>query len=100
MIVDVYEGTNPIHINIRGVRQGDTIFPKKYLRLSWKIFSKLFDWENMGININGERLNNLCFADDVVLVAENVDDLKTMLLDLVNAAQKYGLHINSTKTNI
>ena len=37
-----------------------------------------------GININGVRLNNLRFADDILLFAESEEKLKDMLADLNN----------------
>lgn len=32
-----------------------------------KMFKNL-NWEEIGVNIDGERLNNLRFADDLILI--------------------------------
>ena len=48
----------------------------------------------------GDRLTDLRFADDVVLVAQNQTDLTKMLNDLSSRFHKYGLRINFAKTKI
>ena len=46
------------------------------------VFRKLI-WDNRwGLRINGKRLSNLRFADDIVLVASSARALHQMLLDL------------------
>ena len=45
-------------------------------------------------------VNNLRFADDIVLLAGSMDDLKTMLQELNSAAKSYGLQMNAAKTKI
>ncbi|KAL0840406.1 hypothetical protein ABMA28_015663 [Loxostege sticticalis] len=64
-----------------GVRQGDTISPKLFTAALENVFRKL-DWSDKGISIDGERLNNLRFADDIVLISDNVDDMLVMLEEL------------------
>ena len=48
----------------RGVRQGDTLSPNMFNSGLEQAFKSL-DWQDKGININGERLNHLRFADDI-----------------------------------
>uniref|UniRef100_A0A914UKQ6 Reverse transcriptase domain-containing protein n=1 Tax=Plectus sambesii TaxID=2011161 RepID=A0A914UKQ6_9BILA len=70
----------PLHIPIaRGVKQGDTISPKLF-NASFEIFRKL-NWSS-GININGERLNHLRFADDIVIMREMIEEVEEMLREL------------------
>ena len=45
-------------------------------------------------------VNNLRFADDIVLLAGSMDDLRTMLQELNSAAKSYGLQMNAAKTKI
>ncbi|RVE40503.1 hypothetical protein evm_014848 [Chilo suppressalis] len=92
------QSSNPIQLK-RGVRQGDVISPKLFTAALEDIF-KLLDWKGRGININGEYLSHLRFADDVVLMAETLEDLNTMLEDLSSASQKVGLKMNMEKTKI
>ncbi|CAH2209480.1 jg25743 [Pararge aegeria aegeria] len=69
--------TRPIQLQ-RGVRQGDVISPKLFTAALEDVF-KLLDWNGLGININGEYITQLRFAHYVVIMAETLGDLKTML---------------------
>ena len=53
-----------------------------------------------GININGVRLSNLRFADDIVPFGENEEKLKDMLEDLNNEGKRDGMKLNIKKTKI
>ena len=53
-----------------------------------------------GIRIDGSHLNNLRFADDIVLISSDVSELGEMLEQLNNAAKKVGLRMNLSKTKI
>ena len=92
------ETTRPIQLQ-RGVRQGDVISPKLFTAALEDVF-KLLDWNGLGININGEYLTQLRFADDVVIMAESLDDLNNMLNDLSRVSQQVGLKMNMSKTKI
>lgn len=94
--VKLHQNTNEIKIG-RGIRQGDTISPKLFNTALEEIFKRL-QWQDKGILINGKRLNNLRFADDVVIIAENPTDLQQMLRELNVKAGKAGLKINLNKT--
>ncbi|CAK1580164.1 unnamed protein product [Parnassius mnemosyne] len=61
---------------------------------------KLLDWKGYGININGEYITHLRFADDIVPMAESLEDLSTMLNDLNSVSQRIGLKMNMDKTKI
>ena len=39
-----------------------------------EVFKNL-DWEKSRTRINGEYLNNLLFADDIVLMNESIDEI-------------------------
>ena len=94
--IHLHKDSDEFPIN-RGVRQGDTISPKLFNAALEGIFRKI-SWENEGININGERLNHLRFADDIILIAEDGHKLEEMLNDLSTASNKVGLKINMRKT--
>ena len=53
-----------------------------------------------GIKLNGFRLTNLRFADDVVLFALNAPDLQTMIQNLNTCSKKAGLEMNMNKTHV
>lgn len=63
-------------------------------------FLKTLDWSERGLNINGARLSHLRFADDLILLAEDVEDLQTMVVELHEASLKVGLGTNMSKTKI
>lgn len=96
--VRLHEKTNKFKLE-RGVRQGDTISPKLFTLALENIFKKL-DWSNMGININGKFLNHLRFADDIVLIAPNMEQLEIMLTQLDAISSEIGLKMNLSKTKI
>lgn len=83
----------------RGVRQGDVISPKLFTTLLEYMFKRI-KIENYGININGEKLSHLRFADDLVLVADGFGKAKDMLMELESASRKVGLNINISKTKL
>jgi len=96
--VKLHENTSKFKVG-RGARQGDTISPKLFTTTLESVFKKL-DWSEMGININGKYLNHLRFADDIVLMAVDLDQAEVMLRQLNEEANKIGLKMNLTKTKI
>lgn len=83
----------------RGVQQGDTISPKLFTLALEDVFKDV-SWEQKGINNNGSRLSHLRFADDIVLISSDIDELEVMLQELKEAFQKVDLKINLQKTKI
>ena len=89
--VQLHKESKPINIK-QGVRQGDTISPKLFTSCLEDIFRSL-NWEKRGININGEYLNHLTFADDIV-ISETKEQLQGMLQELATESVKRGLGLN------
>jgi len=83
---------------MKGVRQGDTLSPVMCTSAMEEIFRRVNI--EVGININGERLNNLRFADDIILFAETEGELKNLLEDLNREGKKDGMKLNKKKTKI
>ena len=83
----------------RGVRQGDTSSPKLFIACLGKVFRKL-RWEKKGIKIDGEYLSHLRFADDIIIFANNIVELKEMLHDFNQASLEVGLSMNLKKTKV
>ena len=52
-----------------------------------------------GIKIAGRNINNLLYADDTTLVAEN-EKLKSLLMKVKAENEKVGLKLNIKKTKI
>ena len=53
-----------------------------------------------GIKIARRNINNLRYADDTTLMAENEEELKSLLMKVKEESEKVGLKLNSQKTNI
>jgi hypothetical protein len=92
------QDSKPIQLR-RGVRQGDVISPKLFTAALEDMF-KLLDWRGFGININGEYMTHLRFADDIVVMSETLEDLSTMLDDLNRVSQQVGLKMNMDNKKI
>lgn len=61
---------------------------------------KQIEWNELGININGENLNHLRFADDIVLISDCVNKAQEMLQKLNATSEQMGLKINISKTQV
>ena len=53
-----------------------------------------------GINISGRNINNLRCADDITLMAESEEELKSFLMKVKKESEKVGLKLNIQKTKI
>ena len=80
----------------RGVRQGDPMSPKLFTAVIEEIFKKA-DLDK-GINIGGERLQNLRFANDIALVTKTTKKMGEHLNKLNTESKKCGLKIHKGKT--
>ena len=53
-----------------------------------------------GIKIAGRNINNLRYADDSTLMAENEEEFKSLLMKVKEESEKVGLKLNIQKTKI
>ena len=53
-----------------------------------------------GIEIAGENINNLSYADDTTLMAESEEEQKSLLMKVKEESAKVGLKLNIQKTKI
>ena len=53
-----------------------------------------------GIKIAGRNINNLRYGDDTILMAENEEELKSLLMKVKEESEKVGLKLNIQKTKI
>ena len=81
------------------VRQGDIISPELFNAALEEILRNI-SWESKGINIDGESINHLRLADDIILIAEDSHKVEEMLNDLSTESNKVGLAINIKKTQV
>ena len=53
-----------------------------------------------GIKIAGRNINNLRYADDITLMAEREEELKSLLMKVKEKSEKVGLKLNIQNTKI
>ena len=53
-----------------------------------------------GIKTARRNINNPRYADDIILMAENEEELKILLMKVKEESEKVGLKLNIQKTNI
>ena len=58
------------------------------------------DEAQAGIKIAGRNINNLRYADDITLMAESEEELKSLLMKVKEQSEKVSLKVNIQKTKI
>ena len=58
------------------------------------------DEAQTGIKIAGRNINNLRYTDDTTLMAENEEELRSLLMKVKEENEKVGLKLNIQKTKI
>ena len=80
----------------KGVRQGCVLSPSLFNLYTEKIFREVEEMN--GVIIGGVNINNLRYADDTVLLAENNTDLQELVTAINDKGKRYGMEMNITKT--
>ena len=57
-------------------------------------------WSTAGIKIAGRNINNLRYADDMTLISESEEELKSLLMKMKEESEKAGLKLHIQKTKI
>ena len=58
------------------------------------------DEAHAGMKIAGRNINNLRYADDITLMAESGDEVKSLLMKVKEESEKVGLELTIQKTKI
>ena len=85
----------------KGVCQGCILLPclfKLYAEYVRK--NTWLEEAQAGIKIAGRKINNLRYADDITLIAEREEELKSLLTKVKEESDKFGLNLNIQKTKI
>jgi hypothetical protein len=84
----------------KGVRKGCILSPYLFNMFSEYIVRKVRFENNMGIKIGGRTINNLRYADDTTILAEEKENTEKLLKKLKEESEKAGLSLNLKKTKI
>ena len=82
-----------------GVRQGDPLSPTLFC-LYINDLAEEINQCNSGIDICGEQVKILLYADDIALIADSEINLQVMLNRLHDWCRKWRLKVNINKTNV
>ena len=84
----------------KGVRQGCVISPCLFNILAEMVMRRVLeDWKG-GFRIGGMTINNLRYADDIVLIAETAEKLQELVDPLIQEGTNYNLLLNAAKTKV
>ena len=94
-----YETTDWFQIE-KKVHQGCILSPLFNLYAEYIMRNAMLDEAQAGIKVAGRNINNLRYADDTTLMAENEEELKSLLMKVKVESEKVGLKLNIQKTKI
>ena len=79
----------------KGVRQGRILSPYLFNLCAGYIIRNIrLDEAQAGIKIAGRNINNLRYADDITLMTESEEELKSLLIEVKEESEKAGLKLN------
>ena len=85
----------------KGRRQSCILSPYLFtLYAEYIIRNARLDEAQAGIKITRRNINNLRYADDTTLIAENKEELKSLLMKVKEECEKAGLKLNVEKIRI
>ena len=85
----------------KGVHQGCVLSPCLLNFYAEHIIKKRWAGRSTaGIKIAGRNISNLRYADDTTLMAENEEELKSLLMKVKEESEQVDLNINIQKTKI
>lgn len=84
----------------KGVRQGCILSPCLFNILAEAVMRKVLDGYKKGFRLGGYLINNLRYADDIVLIATTPEDLQELVSRLVKEAADSNMLLNASKTKV
>ena len=85
----------------KGIRQGCMLSPCLFnLYADYAMQNARLNETQTGIKIARRNINNLRYADDTTLMAENEEELKSLLMKVKEESEEVGLKLNIQKTKI
>ena len=98
--VKVNNITSPTFDSHVGLKQGEIMSPLLFSLFIDDIELYLQGDTSCGLNLGDVQILLLLFADDVVILSENPNDLQNSLNKLLNYCNKWGLEVNTVKTKV
>ena len=83
-----------------GVRQGCNLSPYLFNLLLEAMMQEAMKSVDAGVNVSGQLVNNLRFADDIDLIAESPEQLQVLTDKVEESSKRFGLKINVSKTKV
>ena len=100
IVITLYGTTDWFKIE-KWVRQGLQLSPCLLNQYSEHIIRNAWlDGLQARIRIDGRNINNLRYADDITLMAETEEELKSLLMSVKEESERAGLRLNTKKTKI
>ena len=97
-IIRTEQGTTDWFQIGKGVRQGCILSPCLFNFYAEYIMRNTgLEEAQGGIKIAGRNINNLRYADDITLMAESEEELKSLLMKVKEESEKVGLKLNIQK---
>ena len=83
------------------VHQGCILLPCLFkLYAEYIMWNARLDEAQARINISGRNIKNLRYTDDITLMTESEDELKSLLMKVKEESEKVGLKLNIQNTKI
>lgn len=83
-----------------GVRQGCNLSPYLFNLLLEAMMQEAMKSVDAGVNVSGQLVNNLRFADDIDLITESPEQLQVLTDKVEESSKRFGLKINVSKTKV
>ena len=94
-------GTMDLFQTGKRICQGSILSPCLFnLCAEYVMRNAMLDEAEAGIKIAWRNINNVRYADDITLMAENEEELKSLLMKVKEESEKPGLKLNIQKTKI
>jgi len=83
-----------------GLRQGDTLSPIIFNLVLEKVVRMMNISPDEGVKRDGTSISILAYADDIVLLGNNINTVKSMCERLITAAKEWDCKLTKRKQNI